>query len=179
MIPALRESVPEAHNMRLLTPSTQQKETSEILNHHLRPCRSLTPSIVGKNITVIVRNESVAAAQAFSQWLNVRSLIPPKHHPQLNLSKPRMSKWSMLSCGCECGFLKCAGQLEWHLAAGCGLNHQMAQEGQLHLHDRRLQLDRPHRQPHLLHRVSNISQSYKHIHTLHAHPCGHKHITCL
>lgn len=35
-------------------------------------CRKLTPSITGKNITVIVRNESTAAAQAFSQWLNVR-----------------------------------------------------------------------------------------------------------
>lgn len=33
----------------------------------------LTPSIQGKNITVIVRNESVAAAQAFSYWLNASS----------------------------------------------------------------------------------------------------------
>lgn len=40
-------------------------------NQSLLRCRKLTPSIVGKKITVIVRNESTAAAQAFSGWLNV------------------------------------------------------------------------------------------------------------
>lgn len=46
-----------------------------ILTFQLLLCSKATPSIAGKNITVIVRNESTAAAQAFSAWLNVS---PPK-----------------------------------------------------------------------------------------------------